>query len=708
MRSSRPKPLHRLCGRPMVLHVLDALAELDLDRAVVVVGHGAERVTKAVLRAGAAGPAHRLRRAARPAGHRRRRARSALTAFPDDPDEDGDIVVLPGDTPLLRPPTLAALVRTHRGDRRRRHGPHRPRRRRRPGTAASCATRRTGWPASSSRPTPPTTSSPSTRSTRSIYVFRRRLLAPALRRLSPDNAQGEYYLTDIVEVLSRRRLPGRRRWSVDDPMEAAGVNDRAQLAVAEAELRDRINERWMRRGVTMLDPERTYVDATVELDADVTLFPGTLLQGRTVVAAGSEIGPNTHLVDCIVGAGAVGLLHRRSQLRHRRRRRGRPFAYPPARIPGGARSRHRAMLHWHGAMNDEAGHLMELVPKRKLQLLSGRTHPALAEEIAAHLGVELGEPQPGRLRQRRDPAPLRGVGPGRRRVHHPVPLPHARPVGQRLAHGAVAHDRRRQAGVGQAHHRGVPLLRLLPPGPQVQGSRADHRPPGLGLLLRRRRRPDHVGRPALRADPGLLRRPGRPPDGGPAARPTTCATTPRRRLRHGGPRHRPHQGGRAGRPPLAGDVDVASVYKRRPKDAVNQVQALDVMGDVDGRMCVLIDDMIDTAGTICAAADLLLGKGRDRGVGHGHPRRAVGPGDRPAQELADRPGGRDRHAAAARPRSRSTRSRWSRSPRCSPTPSTPSSRTDRSRRSSAARTRPELVAGLPGWLEMPCPRQVCS
>ena len=74
--------------------------------------------------------------------------------------------------------------------------------------------------------------------------------------------------------------------------------------MAEAELRDRTNERWMRRGVTMLDPERTYVDASVELAPDVTLFPGTMLQGHTVVAAGCEIGPDSHLVDCVVGERA--------------------------------------------------------------------------------------------------------------------------------------------------------------------------------------------------------------------------------------------------------------------------------------------------------------------------------------------------------------------------------------------------------------------
>src|SRR5205085_8607192 len=123
----------------------------------------------------------------------------------------------------------------------------------------------------------------------SIYCFKRSVVAPALRRLSPENAQGEYYLTDIVEVLHTAGY-GVSSLVVDDPMEAAGVNDRAQLAVAEAELRDRINERWMRRGVTMLDPERTYIDTTVVIEPDVTLFPGTILQGDTVVRTGAEVG----------------------------------------------------------------------------------------------------------------------------------------------------------------------------------------------------------------------------------------------------------------------------------------------------------------------------------------------------------------------------------------------------------------------------------
>jgi len=129
------------------------------------------------------------------------------------------------------------------------------------------------------------------------------VLAPSLRRLSPANAQGEYYLTDVIGVLYEA---GHKVGSVvvDDTMEVAGVNDRAQLAVAEAELRDRINERWMRRGVTMWDPERTYIDVDVVLEPDVVLLPGVILQGSCVIGSHAEIGPEAHLVDTVVGEGA--------------------------------------------------------------------------------------------------------------------------------------------------------------------------------------------------------------------------------------------------------------------------------------------------------------------------------------------------------------------------------------------------------------------
>ncbi len=300
MRSAIPKPLHALCGRPMLLHVLDALSELWVDRAVVVVGHGAEPVTKTLHEDGPPDliidfVEQRVRRGTGDA------AAVALTAFPDD-DDDGDIVVLPGDTPLVLPSTLGTLVARHRES----------------DAAATLLTAYVDDPSGMGR----VVRSKDGRVSRiveeldateaeleidetatSIYCFRRGLLAPALRRVSPENAKGEYYLTDVVAVLHDA---GHKvvALEADDPSEAVGVNDRAQLAGAEAVLRRRINERWMLAGVCMVDPENTYVDASVRLAPDVTLLPGTVLQGRTVVSEGARLGPHVRLVDCSVGAGA--------------------------------------------------------------------------------------------------------------------------------------------------------------------------------------------------------------------------------------------------------------------------------------------------------------------------------------------------------------------------------------------------------------------
>ena len=137
----------------------------------------------------------------------------------------------------------------------------------------------------------------------SIYAFRRDLLGPALRKLTTDNAQGEYYLTDVISVLAQM---GHRIGVVQAPAgETQGVNDRWQLALAERELRARTNRHWLLHGVTMLDPRQTFIDVTVKIGRDVTIYPGTMLQGTTVVGDDCELGPDTRLVDCIVGAGAT-------------------------------------------------------------------------------------------------------------------------------------------------------------------------------------------------------------------------------------------------------------------------------------------------------------------------------------------------------------------------------------------------------------------
>lgn len=305
MKSARPKPLHLLAGRAMLLYVLDALVSSDVNRVVVVVGHGAERVTKKLQ---SEEPDLHLAFVEQHQQNGTGDAASVgLTGLPDDdsPDSDDDehVIVLPGDMPLLRPATVEALIAEHRA------------------TDAACTvlSARVAEPGSYGRvirgkdgqverivervDAAPEELEIDEINT-SVYCFRRSLLAPALRRLSPDNAQGEYYLTDVVAVLKEA---GHKVSAlvIDDPDEAEGINDRLQLAAAESELRRRTNERWLSEGVTMVDPASTYLDATVKLGPDVTLFPGTILQGATVVGAGAEIGPHTRLVDCVVGAGAV-------------------------------------------------------------------------------------------------------------------------------------------------------------------------------------------------------------------------------------------------------------------------------------------------------------------------------------------------------------------------------------------------------------------
>jgi len=304
MRSERPKPLHLLAGRPMVIHVLDSLAELQVEWVVLVVGHGAERVVKTL---NDAAPAHL------PMHYVEQESQNgtgdavsiALASLPErlgDEADDTDILILPGDTPLLEPATVEALVDQHHMT----------------GAAATLLTVRAPDPSGYGR---------IVRNKRgavkriveeadaseeekeidevntSVYCFRTALLGPALRRITTSNAQHEYYLTDVIEVLSEA---GHQVDTLiaSDSAQASGVNDRVQLAEAEVELRCRINEKWMRAGVTLVDPSSTYIDVAVQLSEDVSLLPNTRLQGNTRVGRSAEIGPDTELVDCWVGEGA--------------------------------------------------------------------------------------------------------------------------------------------------------------------------------------------------------------------------------------------------------------------------------------------------------------------------------------------------------------------------------------------------------------------
>jgi bifunctional UDP-N-acetylglucosamine pyrophosphorylase/glucosamine-1-phosphate N-acetyltransferase len=136
-----------------------------------------------------------------------------------------------------------------------------------------------------------------------MYAFEVPALVGALAGLTTDNAQGEQYLTDVVGILRDEGRPVSAT-VVEDPVEILGVNDRVQLAEAAALMRDRINLRWMRAGVSMLDPATTWLDVDVELAPDVVLRPGVTLRGPTSIASDAVVGPGTTLISCEVGEGA--------------------------------------------------------------------------------------------------------------------------------------------------------------------------------------------------------------------------------------------------------------------------------------------------------------------------------------------------------------------------------------------------------------------
>lgn len=312
MRSQRPKPLHLICGRPMVMHVIHSLSGVQPTQTVIVVGHGADQVTARVTTdspswANVSFASQVVQRGTGDAvsvGLTALDQSVATTAANDrlaEHDDMSTILVLPGDTPLLRRETIDSLVAQHEAS----------------GHAATVLVAQLDDPTGYGRVVrskdgkvlrivEQRDASDDERQIKeintSIYAFRRDLLGPALRRVTPNNAQSEYYLTDVVAVLAD--MGHQVGAVVADAPETQGVNDRWQLALAERELRSRTNRFWLLNGVTMFDPRQTFIDVDVHIERDVTLYPGTMLQGDTRIGAGSQIGPNTRLVNCVVGANS--------------------------------------------------------------------------------------------------------------------------------------------------------------------------------------------------------------------------------------------------------------------------------------------------------------------------------------------------------------------------------------------------------------------
>jgi bifunctional UDP-N-acetylglucosamine pyrophosphorylase / glucosamine-1-phosphate N-acetyltransferase len=291
MKSAVPKHFHPILGRRMVDWVLEAGRGLGAAPLVVVASPaGRDQFADAAVTVA-------VQETPLGTGDAVRVARPALGAH------DGDILVLSGDTPLLTPELLTRLVETHR----------------REGAAATILSAeppdarvygrivRAG-DGSVLRIAEGTDASADELSigeiNSSIYVFRADKLWPALEQLQPKNVQGELYLTDTIEILV---AAGERVAAhvAEDHRETEGVNTRVELAHAAAILRDRINERHMLNGVAIVDPQTTWIDPTVEIEADAVVQPFTVLRGATRIAAGAEIGANTVAIDAHVGRSAT-------------------------------------------------------------------------------------------------------------------------------------------------------------------------------------------------------------------------------------------------------------------------------------------------------------------------------------------------------------------------------------------------------------------
>lgn len=293
MKSKKPKVAHEVLGKPLVRWVVDAAREAGVDRVVSVVGHAREQVipliegdTQAVVQSEQNGTAGAVLVCA-----------DALADF------DGSLVVLSGDCPLITSRTIAQLVEARERD----------------NAAVVVLTMELDDPfgygrivrderGSVARIVEQKDATPEEAALREcnsgFYCFDARALFDALAQVGNDNAQGEFYLTDVLEICRRAGRPVLAL-PCDDASECLGVNSRAQLAEATKLLQRRINAGHMANGVTMTDPDQVWIGPDVVIEQDVELLPQTFLMGSTRIGEDSVVGPNSHLTDTVVGCGCT-------------------------------------------------------------------------------------------------------------------------------------------------------------------------------------------------------------------------------------------------------------------------------------------------------------------------------------------------------------------------------------------------------------------
>lgn len=297
MKSRQAKVLHSVAGRSLLGHVLAAVNHLNPEQIRIVVGSNRESVEEHIARISPL--AHTVFQEKRSGtGHA-----TQLALAESSPK--GTVLVLAGDTPMLTGESLSLFLEAHNEG----------------NFAASVLTAEHPDPTGYGRIIRDDSDeflriveeSDASEDQKfiveinsGVYAFDGAKLVDAIGQITDSNSQGELYLTDVIGIL-KNSGDSIAAIMLDDFTEILGVNDRAQLAESAALLRDRINDQWMREGVTIIDPTTTWIDATARLSSDVTLHPGSAILGMTTVATGAVIGPRTTLTDCVVKEGAAVL-----------------------------------------------------------------------------------------------------------------------------------------------------------------------------------------------------------------------------------------------------------------------------------------------------------------------------------------------------------------------------------------------------------------
>lgn len=289
MKSKLYKVLHPVCGKPMVEHVVDQVSKLNLEKLVTIVGFGAEQVKAQIggksefaLQEEQLGTAHAVMQATSHLG-----------------DKEGVTLIICGDTPLITADTMKALLEHHSKTNAKAT------------ILTAIAEDPTGYgriirnnEGHVEKIVEHKDATEEERKVKEIntgtYCFDNKSLFQALTKVSNDNAQGEYYLPDVIEILKKQ---GEiiSAYQADVFEETLGVNDRVALSQAEKIMRARINRTHMMNGVTIIDPEHTYISADVEIGRDTVIYPGTIIEGKTVIGENCVIGPNSEIKNCVIG-----------------------------------------------------------------------------------------------------------------------------------------------------------------------------------------------------------------------------------------------------------------------------------------------------------------------------------------------------------------------------------------------------------------------